>query len=57
MSYVLRTLSLRDVARALKRSELRLALRISQTEFDQRIAWQKDGRAGLGGLRGMDRRA
>jgi hypothetical protein len=30
MSYILRTLSIRDVARALQRRELRLALRISQ---------------------------
>ena len=30
MSYILRTLTLRDVARALKRRELRLAFRISQ---------------------------
>ena len=30
MSFILRSLSLRDVARALKRRELRLALRISQ---------------------------
>jgi hypothetical protein len=30
MSYILRTLSIRDVGRALQRREVRLALRISQ---------------------------